>query len=191
MKKILLLLAKGFEPLEASAFIDVFGWNLIEGDKTTQLFSCGLTKEVSSSFGQKILVDFVFGEINASDFDALAIPGGFEEFGFYEDAYDHRFIDLIQEFKNKNKPVASVCVAALALAKSGILNNKNATTYNNPIRIKTLQSFGSNYIKDLIVFDDNIITSCGPSTAIDVAFMLLKILSSAENEKNVRDLMGF
>lgn len=45
MKKTLLLLAEGFEILEASAFIDVMGWNLIEGDKTTKLFSCGIKKK--------------------------------------------------------------------------------------------------------------------------------------------------
>lgn len=33
MKKVLLLLAKGFESFEASVFIDVIGWNLVDGDK--------------------------------------------------------------------------------------------------------------------------------------------------------------
>ena len=50
MKKILLLLAEGFETLEASVFIDVIGWNLTEGDGTTQLFTCGVNKEIKSSF---------------------------------------------------------------------------------------------------------------------------------------------
>ena len=34
MKKVLLLLADGFEIYEASVFIDVIGWNLVEGDNT-------------------------------------------------------------------------------------------------------------------------------------------------------------
>ena len=50
MKKVLLLLAEGFEVFEASVFIDVFGWNLVEGDNSTQLFTCGLRKEINSSF---------------------------------------------------------------------------------------------------------------------------------------------
>ena len=54
MKKILLLLAEGFEFFEASVFIDVMGWNLAEGDGSTQLFTCGLRKEIKSSFNQKI-----------------------------------------------------------------------------------------------------------------------------------------
>jgi 4-methyl-5(b-hydroxyethyl)-thiazole monophosphate biosynthesis len=36
MKKVLLFLTKGFETYEASVFIDIFGWNLIEGDKSTK-----------------------------------------------------------------------------------------------------------------------------------------------------------
>ena len=45
MKKVLLLLANGFEPFEASVFIDVIGWNLVDGDHTTKLFTCGLSRE--------------------------------------------------------------------------------------------------------------------------------------------------
>ncbi len=191
MKKVLLLLAKGFEPFEAAAFIDVFGWNMVEGDKSTQLFSCGLTKEVSSSFGQKMLVNYTLDEIYAPDFDAIAIPGGFEEYGFYEDAYDEKFLNLIREFRNQNKPVASICVAALALGKSGILKGIKATTYQNPKRIASLENFGADFQDEMFVIHDNIITSCGPSTATDVAFTLLRILTSEQNEKNVRRLMGF
>ncbi len=191
MKKILLLLATGFEPIEASAFIDVFGWNMIEGDKSTKLYSCGLTKEISSSFGQRIIADFALGEVYASDFDALAIPGGFEEYGFYEDAYDDQFLNLIREFRSQNKPIASVCVAALALGKSGILKGIKATTYKNPVRIEALKDFGGDIQDEMFVIHDNIITSCGPSTATDVAFTLLRILTSEQNEKNVRNLMGF
>jgi 4-methyl-5(b-hydroxyethyl)-thiazole monophosphate biosynthesis len=77
MKKVLLLLANGFEILEASVFIDVIGWNLVDGDHSTELFSCGLTKEVRSSFNQRFIVDYLVGEVNADEWDALAIPGGF------------------------------------------------------------------------------------------------------------------
>lgn len=191
MKKVLLLLANGFEPFEASAFIDVFGWNLVEGDKSTTLSSCALTKEVNSSFGQKLIANLIVDDINTNDFDALAIPGGFEQFGFYKDAYDERFLNIIREFSYQNKPVASICVAALALGKSGILKGKNATTYPNTVRINALKDYGVNFQDNILVVDENIITSCGPSTAIDVSFMLLRILTSEENENQVRQLMGF
>lgn len=97
-KTLLLLLAEGFEIYEASVFIDVMGWNHLEGDHTTELFSCGLRKELNSSFGQKFIADYTIDEIDLDTFDALAIPGGFEEYGFYEDAYSEAFSNVINHF---------------------------------------------------------------------------------------------
>lgn len=191
MKKVLLLLADGFEFFEASVFIDVMGWNLAEGDGTTQLFTCGLKKEINSSFNQKLIVDFVMEEIDLNDFDALAVPGGFEIYGFYNDAYNERFLAVINDFNAAGKMVASICVGALPLAKCGILAGKNGTTYNSAVRREALKSFGVNVLHQPVVMDDKIITSWNPSTAMDVAFLLLEHLTNKENTNNVRQLMGF
>lgn len=43
-------------------------------------------------------MDKTIDEIKVNEYDALAIPGGFEEFGFYEEAYDIKFLDLIRAF---------------------------------------------------------------------------------------------
>jgi protein deglycase len=192
MKKVLLLLADGYETYEASVFIDVLGWNLVDGDHTTQLFTCGLKKEIRSSFNQISLVNYLVDEIKVSDFDALAIPGGFEEFDYYKDAYDERFLNLIREFNKENKIIASVCVGALPLGKSGILAGKKATTYNkNSTRQEALKAFGVDVIHQPIVRDDNIITCWNPSTAIDTAFLLLEFLTSKGNGDYIKGIMGF
>lgn len=192
MKKVLLLLANGYETFEASVFIDVIGWNLVEGDKSTQLFTCGLTKEVKSTFDQKCIVDYLIDEINVEDFDALAIPGGFEVYNFYDDAYSDKFLELIREFNKQNKIIASICVAALPVGKSGILQDKRGTTYNKKaVRQQTLRSFGVNVINEPVVIDNNVITSWNPSTAMDVAFLLLELLTSKSNTDHIKTIMGF
>jgi 4-methyl-5(b-hydroxyethyl)-thiazole monophosphate biosynthesis len=191
MKKVLLLLAEGFEIYEASVFVDVMGWNHLEGDHNTELFSCGLRKELNSSFGQKFIADYTIDEIDPDTFDALAIPGGFEEYGFYKDAYNKTFSNVINHFTAAGKMVATICVGALPLAKTGMLKGKNATTYNSPKRRQALKDFGANVLHQPIVFEDNIITSWNPSTATAVAFHLLEYLTSVENTKNVQNLMGF
>ena len=192
MKRVLLLLADGFETFEASVFIDVIGWNLVDGDHSTELFTCGLQKEVKSSFNQRCIVDYLIGDIDVGSFDALAIPGGFEEYNFYKDAYDERFLDLIRAFKVKDKIIASICVAALPLGKSGILKDKRGTTYNkNAVRLETLKGFGVHVVNEPIVIDDNIITSWNPSTAVDVALLLLGLLTSKANADYIRLIMGF
>ena len=191
MKKVLLLLADGFETFEASVFIDVIGWNLVEGDGSTELFTCGLKKEINSSFNQRFIVDYVVDDIDISSFDALAIPGGFEVYGFYKDAYDEKILDIIHGFKAQNKLIATICVGALPLAKSGVLKDKKGTTYNSAVRREALQGFGVNVIHQPIVMDDGMITSWNPSTAVDVAFLLLEHLTTKDNVHKVRQLMGF
>lgn len=189
MKKVLLLLANGFEVFEASVFIDVIGWNLVDGDGSTELFTCGLNKETKSAFNQRFIVDYLIEDINVSDFDALAIPGGFENYNFYEEAYDDRFLNVIRAFKKQDKMIASICVAALPLGKSGILKGKRGTTYIT--RHDRLKAFDVNVINEPIVMEDNVITSWNPSTAVDVALMLLARLTTTENADYIREIMGF
>ncbi|MES9700543.1 MULTISPECIES: DJ-1/PfpI family protein [Bacillus] len=192
MKKILLLLADGFEAVEASVFTDVLGWNKWEGDGSTKVVTVGLRNKLTCTWNFTVIPEKTVDDIQLDEFDALAIPGGFEEAGFYRDAYSREFLNVIQHFYVKQKPIASICVASLALGKSGILTDKKATTYSHPTskRKEQLKNFGAIVQNDLIVQDGNIITSSNPGTAFDVAFLLLEKLTSKKNAKHVRDLMG-
>jgi len=110
-----------------------------------------------------------------------------------EDSFDERFLKLIREFDRQNKPIASVCVAAIPVGKSGVLNNRKATTWdlNDSVRRKQLAGFGAIVQDKQLVIDDNIITSTGPATALDMAFSLLEKLSNAETVKEVKRNMRF
>lgn len=101
--KILLFLAKGFETMEASVFIDVFGWARTDHGCDLDVVTCGMNKSVISAFNVPLTVDVLLDEVNVSDFEALAIPGGFEEYGFYEEAFSEKVSDMIREFdRSKN-----------------------------------------------------------------------------------------
>ncbi len=129
-KKVLVFLAKAFETMEFSAFIDVLGWAKNDYGHNLHVDTCGFTNKVISTFNIPILVDKTIEEINVDDYAALAIPGGFGEFGFYEEAYHDKFLQLIKDFNAKGKIIATVCSGAMPLGKSGILKNRNATTYH-------------------------------------------------------------
>ena len=112
---------------------------------------------------------------------------------FNEDAYHEDFLKIIRQFHESGKIIASVCVGALPLGKSGILKNKKATTYHllDGFRRKQLAAFGA-YVQDQpIVIDGNIITSTSPASALEVAFTLLRMLTSSDNETKVKTAMGF
>jgi 4-methyl-5(b-hydroxyethyl)-thiazole monophosphate biosynthesis len=192
-KKVLLFLAQGFEEYEAAVFTDVIGWSREYGTETVGLVTTALRSEIKCTWNLTVRPEKYFDEINAADFDALAIPGGFEKSGYYEDAFDERFLNLIRDFNRENKIIAAVCVAALPVGKSGVLKNRNATTYdlNDGVRRKQLADFGVNVLDERIVVDKNIITSTGPSTGLDVAFHLLEMLTSQENVRQVKKYMRF
>lgn len=191
--KVLLFLAKGFETMEFSGFVDVLGWARNDFGCDVTIETGGFTREVLSTFGIPVVVNKTIEEICVDDYDALAIPGGFEEFGFYEEAFDERFLEIIRAFERRGKTIATICVAALAVGKSGVLAGRNATTYHlkGAYRQEQLAEFGVHVINEPVVVDDNIITSYCPATAPDVAFKLLEKLTSAEQMQIVKDAMGF
>lgn len=193
MKKILLFCCKGFEVMEFSPFIDVMGWARSDFGEKIFVETCGYTKMVTSTFGVTVEMDRTLNETDIQDYDALAIPGGFEEYGFYEEAYDTPFQDLIKAFHAAGKPIASICVAALPVAKTGLLNGRNATTYhlNDGIRQKQLAQLGAVVVNEPVVEGNNIITSYCPETAAKVAFRLLGKLCGEELRDKVMYKMGY
>ncbi|MBQ9014550.1 MAG: DJ-1/PfpI family protein [Firmicutes bacterium] len=200
--KVLLLALSGFELLEFSAFADVLGWAKLEGGIDIEYDTAGFSREVRSAFGVSITVDRVLWRRGAGvcapvsvcegDYDALAIPGGFGECGYYGEAYRQDTAGLIRAFHKAGKPIASICVGALALGNSGILEGRRATTYalSGGHRQKQLAEMGAEVMTDEpIVVDGNLITSCGPSTATGVAFQLLEMLTDRESADKVKELM--
>lgn len=192
-KKVLLFLAQGFEAYEASVFTDIMGWSRSFGTKPVDLLTTALRPELKCTWNLIVRPELNFEEVNVEDFDALAIAGGFESAGFYEDAYDERLLELIREFDKVEKVIAAICVSALPLGKAGILKGRKATTYDllGAVRRKQIADFGANVQDESIVVDKNIITSTGPSTALGVAFKLLEMLSDNENVAVVKKYMRF
>ena len=191
--KVLLFLAKGFETMEAGPFIDVMGWARNDHHCDIETVTCGTQKTVTSAFGVPVVVDVLLEDICPDEYDALAIPGGFEEYGFFEEAFSEKVSEMIRAFHRQHKLIASVCVAALALAHSGILAGKRATTYhlNQGVRQKQLAEYGVEVVNEPVVETDQILTSYCPQTAPDVAFALLERLMGAEKARAVKCAMGF
>jgi 4-methyl-5(b-hydroxyethyl)-thiazole monophosphate biosynthesis len=193
VKKVLLFLSQGFEELESAAFTDVFGWSREAGKDPVELVTTGLREEIKCTWNFIVKPELSFDSIDVSDFDALAIPGGFEDAGFYEDAFDERILDLIRNFNESGKLIASICVGSMPISRSGILKGRKGTTYDlmNGHRRNQMEKMGVNVVDERIVVDGNVITSTGPATSLDVAFMLLEMLTSRENVKEVQYHMRF
>lgn len=191
MKKILMLIANGVEPLEMAAFTDVLGWANLVGNEEVTVVDASFQAHIKTTFGLNLITNHLVKDLSLDEFDALAIPGGFEPAGFYEDALSDPFLEVIRYFHQHKKIIASVCVSSLALGKAGVLEGKRATVYHqqNGIRKQQLEESGAIFVDEALVCDGNMITSTGPGTAIEVAFMLLQRLTSQKNAENVRHKM--
>ena len=192
-KTVLLFLAKGFEVYEAASFVDVIGWTEEVDMPKIRIKTVGMHLQIKAHWNMTVIPDMQIADVNVDEFDALAIPGGFEPSGFYEDGYDERIVQLIRDFHAQEKPIASICVAALLVANAGLLKGQSATTYDlsDGHRQKQLRDFGAKPSNQPLVFTDGIITSVGPSTALDVAFLLVELLSNNESIQKLKFAMRF
>ncbi len=193
MKTVLLLLLKGTEIFEAGAFYDVLGWAGTYGSEPVRVVTAGTQEEISCTFGLKVKTDLLIEDIVVGSFDGLVLPGGFEEYGFYEEGYSEEVAGLIRKFERSKKPVGSICVGALPLAYSGILKERKATTYHlmGGGRRKQLAEFGVDVVDEAVVCDRRVVTSTAPSAAMDSAFKFLEILTDKKNAEHIKEIMGF
>jgi 4-methyl-5(b-hydroxyethyl)-thiazole monophosphate biosynthesis len=193
VKKVLMLLANGVEPMEMAAFTDILGWADLLGDEKIELVMAGLRPEIVSTFDITIRPNRMLADVDLNEFDALALPGGFEPSGFYEEALSEPYLAAIKHFINAQKIVASVCVSSLSLGRAGALQDRKATIYHQVggRRKQQLVDTGAVFIDQPIVRDKNIVTSSGPGTASEVAFLLIEMLTKKSNADTIRKIMRF
>ena len=79
MKRVLLFLSQGFEAYEASVFTDVIGWSRAFGTEAVDMVTTALRPEIQCTWNLIVRPELEFDKVKISDFDALAIPGGFEK----------------------------------------------------------------------------------------------------------------
>jgi 4-methyl-5(b-hydroxyethyl)-thiazole monophosphate biosynthesis len=193
-KKVLLFAPQGFEDIELAAFTDILGWTRVLKEVThVDLVITAFKKNICSKHNLNIKAHQLIKEIKPLDYHALIIPGGFNDAG-YTEVYNNKVLDLIKKIYKNDGIIATMCVGSLAVARTGILKGKKATTYSASKRhdnLKILQDCGATPVKDRIVVTDRIITNRGPDTAIEVAFKLLEMLNGKKDTKKIKKAMMF
>jgi len=191
-KRVLMLLAEGFELIETSCFTDVLAWSSFQEHVDITVTSASRSGAVKSAFGGFVVTpELSISELDLSVYDALAVPGGMEWAGFFNDALSDEFSDTIKHFTQHNKPVAAVCVASASIANTGGLSGKYATIYHSLTgkHKANLEKLGAMFVDKPLVKDSNITTSTGPGTAVEVALSLLGDLTDAEVVTTTREMM--
>lgn len=165
MNKVVILLANGFEEIEALAPFDV----LTRLNYDVELISMNDSLEVSSSHGVKVFANALFSE-ELYKCEGVIIPGGLP--GATNLRSDERVIELVKDFNENNKLIAAICAGPIVLGKARVLDDKDATCYPGFEESLNCQ----NYLLDNVVVSKNAITSRGPATAFEFAFAIAKYL---------------
>ena len=174
MPKVALLLAPGFEELEAVTVVDVLRRAGIE------CLLVGLEGgPVPSARNIKIVPDVTIEQLSPEELDLVVLPGGIP--GVENLKRDARVKELLEKMQAKGKMCAAICAAPGALASFGLLKGKKATIY--PSLKDELK--GAQIEESPVVVDGNIVTSQGPGTALPFAFKLVELLVGQEKASEV------
>lgn len=168
MKKVAVLLANGFEEIEALTVVDV----LRRGNVNCSMVSIN-EKEVTGAHNIKVIADEIISD--DLDVDMVILPGGMPGATNLRD--DLRVISLLKKMNNENKKIAAICAAPIVLAKAGIISGEDITSY--PGFEDDLKE--GNYKEDLVVISGNLITSRGPATALEFSYTLLDVLNNPKS----------
>lgn len=176
MAAALVLLAEGFEELEAVAIVDVLRRVGVE------VLLAGLVRgPVKSVRGVTISTEGVVDEVDEASFDAIVLPGGGP--GAKRLREDSRVLSLVKRFYEAGKWTCAVCAAPTVLEAAGVLKGKRATSYPG----NALPS--ASYVEDRVVVDGNLITSRGPGTAVEFALAIAERLAGERAAAETRSAM--
>ena len=168
MKRVAVMLADGFEEIEALTVVDVLRRARVECD----MVSIG-DIIVRSTHNIEVKADKIIND-DLEDYDMIVCPGGLP--GAKNLSENKKLIDTIRKFdKMNNKYISAICAApAMVLTSAGIEKDKFITSYPGEEFEGMLEN--ANYTDELVVVNGNLITSRGPATALLFAYKILDVL---------------
>jgi protease I len=115
-------------------------------------------KVYHGKYGYPVAADVTYGDVDASAYDGLVIPGG--------NAPDRirrskTALAVVKEMVRGRKPVAAICHGPQVLISAGALAGKKATCFES-IRDDVMNA-GADYVDADVIVDGGVITSRTPA----------------------------
>jgi len=133
--------------------------------------------------GKTIRPDITVDEALADDFDALILPGGVRNPDNLR--INVRVIQLIKDFAGQGKPVGAICHGPWLLVEADLLRGRTATSWPS---IRTdLRNAGANVVDEVVVVDENIVTSRKPEDVQEFTDAIIDLIESAPEVSEIRE----
>jgi len=173
MKSVAILLAPGFEEVEAITPIDFLR------RAGVQVVTVGVeSSRVRGSRGVILQADVLMDEIPHT-VDGVILPGGMP--GAANLSKNNKVLSTLYQYQKDHKMIAAICAApAVVLKKMDIFKNTQYTCYPG-----FEKDAGGAFIDQDVVVDENVITSRGPGTAAAFSEKIIEYLSGVEDAELV------
>ncbi len=153
MSKIIAVMANDVEDIEYTspkkALTDAGNEVILVGTKANE--------KLVGKHGTEFTTDKGIDDINADDYDALLIPGGFSPDNLRA---DERFVELAKKFMLADKAIFSICHGPQLLMQTGLVKGRTLTSYKT---VQTDLYYAGGIVKDEpVVIDRHLITSRTP-----------------------------
>jgi len=175
-KRIAILATNGFEEVELSSpkeYLEKEGWKV----EIVSPESGSIKSWASTDWGKDYKVDRELKNANASDYDALVLPGGVinpDKLRTDEDA-----LSFIKEFFKVGKPVASICHGPQILISAELVKGRKMTSYPS-IKVDLINA-GAEWHDQEVVVDKGLVTSRDPN---DLAAFNKKMVEEIKEGKH-------
>src|SRR3954464_12792056 len=108
--------------------------------------------------GDKIQVDDAVKDADASDFDALLLPGGVANPDFLR--ADEDAVSFVHAFVEQAKPIGSICHGPWTLVEADVVKGRTLTSWPS---LKTdIRNAGGEWVDEEVVVDAGFVTSRKP-----------------------------
>ena len=186
-KKAIVLLAEGFEEVEAITPIDYLRRAGIE----VSVASISSNMVVKGARDIRIKTDIILADLSwqTDGYDAVIVPGGMPGSTYL--AASEEVGVFLKKMADAGKLICAICAApAVVLAPLGLLAGKKFTCYPGMEKgaaaqqTTAQQAAASTWLEDRVVTDGSIITSRGAGTAGEFAIAIInKLIDEAAGKK--------
>lgn len=179
------LMIDGVYNSELMAPFDIFQHTIFHTEGGIKVFTVSEKMDTITTFeGLKILPDYSFASEDLPDIDILVVPSA--EHNMDTDLENEVLINWVSSIGKEANYVMSLCDGAFILAKAGLADDRESTTFPSDIpRYK--ETFPTLTVHDNVSFvhDRNLLTSAGGAKSYDVALYLVHYLYGDKVAKGV------
>ena len=132
--------------------------------------------------GDTFKVDRTVGEVSASDYDALVLPGGVANPDFLR--MDEDAVAFARGFFEQGKPVGVICHGPWTLVEADVVRGRTITSW--PALQTDIRNAGGTWVDEEVVVDEGLVSSRKPDDLPAFCAKIVEEFAEGKHEDQAR-----